>query len=68
MTNSFDIIREKEAGLGVKLNIRKTHIFWSSCDGSKLIQGLFPSNIGMSVLGMKFLGEDVNRDEGFIEG
>ena len=42
MAKSSDIIQETGLGLGFKLNICKTEIFWSSCDGSKTSLGFFP--------------------------
>ncbi|PNY15245.1 auxilin-like protein [Trifolium pratense] len=56
VAKAFDIIRETGPRLGLVLNIRKTEIFWPSCDGSKLREGLFPSDIGRLVLGVKLLG------------
>ncbi|GAU40636.1 hypothetical protein TSUD_397720 [Trifolium subterraneum] len=67
VAKSLDIIRETGPGLGLHLNIRKTEIFWPSCDGRKLRKGLFPSDIGRSFSGMKLLGGAVSRDRGFIE-
>jgi len=54
--------------LSLELNIRKTEIFWPSCDGNKHRGGLFPAEIGRSTLGVKLLGGSVSRDKGFIEG
>jgi hypothetical protein len=67
VAKSLDIIRETGPGLGLQLNIRKTEIFWPSCDGSKLRKGLFPSDIGRPLLGVKLLGGAVRRDKSFIE-
>jgi hypothetical protein len=67
VAKSLDIIRATGPGLGLHLNIRKTEIFWPSCDGSKLRKGLFPSDIGRPLSGVKLLGGAVSRDRGFIE-
>ena len=64
----FDIIRLSGPTLGLKLNIQKTHILWPSCDGSKLHEGLFLVDIRRSSLGVKFLGDAVSIDVGFISG
>jgi hypothetical protein len=50
------------------LNIRKTEIFWPSCDGNKHRGGLFSAEIGRPTLGVKLLRGAVRRDKGFIEG
>ncbi|GAU39704.1 hypothetical protein TSUD_274980 [Trifolium subterraneum] len=68
VAKALDIIRETGPGLGLDLNIRKTEIFWPSCDGNKLREGLFPSDIGRPMLGVKLLGGAVSRDKCFIEG
>ncbi|MCI28037.1 hypothetical protein A2U01_0049237, partial [Trifolium medium] len=62
MAKALGIIRETSPRLGLTLNIRKTEMFWPSCDGSKLREGLFPSDIGRPVLGVKLLGGAVSRD------
>src|SRR6266487_829484 len=67
VAKSLDIIRETGPGLGLLLNIRKTEIFWPSCDGRKLHKGLFPSDIGRPLSGVKLLGGAVSRDKYFIE-
>jgi hypothetical protein len=68
VAKALDIIREIGPGLGLHLNIRKTEIFWPSCDGNKLREGLFPSDVGRPALGVKLLGGAVSRDKGFIKG
>jgi hypothetical protein len=35
VAKALDIIRVSRPQLGLKLNIRKTEIFWPSCDGNK---------------------------------
>ncbi|MCI49487.1 hypothetical protein A2U01_0070731, partial [Trifolium medium] len=55
MAKTLDIIRETGPGLGLDLNIRKTEIFWPVCDGNKLRDGLFHSDIGRPKLGVKLL-------------
>ena len=62
------IIQESGPKLGLELNIRKIELFWPSCDGRKLREGLFPVDIGRPVLGVKLLGGAISRDGGFIEG
>ena len=64
VAKALDIIRV----VGPELNIRKTEIFWPSCDGNKHHGGLFPAEIGRLTLGVKLLGGAVSRDKGFIEG
>jgi len=54
--------------LDLELNIRKTEIFWPSCDGNKHRGGFFPADIGRPAFGVKLLGGAVSRDKGFIEG
>ncbi|KAK2400724.1 hypothetical protein QL285_050395 [Trifolium repens] len=61
VAKALDIIRETCPGLGLDLNIRKTGIFKPSCDGNKLREGLFPSDIGRPTLGVKLLGGAVSR-------
>jgi hypothetical protein len=68
VAKALDIIRVFGPELGLELNIRKTEIFWTSCDGNKHRGGLFPAEIGRLTLGVKFLGGAVSRDKGFIEG
>ncbi|GJS63876.1 hypothetical protein Tco_0678440 [Tanacetum coccineum] len=53
-------------GLGLELNIKKTEIFWLSCNGVKLREGLFLVDIRLPFLGVKLLGGAVNRDADFI--
>ena len=48
------------------MNIKKTELFWPSCDGRKLREGLFPVGIRKPPLGVKLLGGDVIRDDSFI--
>ncbi|KAL8197911.1 hypothetical protein R6Q57_030069 [Mikania cordata] len=52
--------------LGLELNIRKTEVFRSSCNGVKAQDGLFPCGIGRLVMGVKLLRGAVSRDVGFI--
>ncbi|GKB23930.1 hypothetical protein Tco_0863331 [Tanacetum coccineum] len=51
---------------GLELNIKKTEVFWPSCNGVKVKEGLFPRDIGRPTLGVKLLGGAVSRDAGFI--
>ncbi|GJS64234.1 hypothetical protein Tco_0678798 [Tanacetum coccineum] len=64
----LDIIKASGPGLGLKLNIKKTEIFWPSCKGVKLREGLFPVDIRRPSLGVKLLGGVVSRDTHFITG
>ncbi|KAI3721949.1 hypothetical protein L2E82_32969 [Cichorium intybus] len=64
----LNIIQADGPGLGLELNIKKTEIFWPSCDGRKLRDGCFPADIGRPSLGVKLLGGAVSRDAGFISG
>ncbi|GJU89220.1 putative reverse transcriptase domain-containing protein [Tanacetum coccineum] len=64
----LDIIKVSGPGLGLELNIKKTEIFWPSCNGTKLREGLFPVDIRRPSLGVKLLGGAVSRDADFISG
>ncbi|GJY02842.1 hypothetical protein Tco_0360994 [Tanacetum coccineum] len=64
----LDIIKVSVPGLGLELNIKKTEIFWPSCNGMKLREGLFPVDIRRPSSGVKLLGGAVSRDEYFISG
>ncbi|GKC06001.1 putative reverse transcriptase domain-containing protein [Tanacetum coccineum] len=64
----LDIIKESGPGLGLELNIKKTEIFWPSCNGMKLREGLFPVDIRRPSSGVKLLGGAVSRDADFISG
>ncbi|XP_052620805.1 uncharacterized protein LOC128126746 [Lactuca sativa] len=69
----LNIIQANGPGLGLELNIKKTKIFWSSCDGRKLRADLFSTDIGSPSLGVKLLGGGggegaVSRDARFISG
>ncbi|GJV03634.1 hypothetical protein Tco_1337203 [Tanacetum coccineum] len=55
-------------GLGLELNIKKTDIFWPSCNGMKLREGLFPVDIRRPSSSVKLLGGAVSRDAHFISG
>nr|GEX39438.1 putative reverse transcriptase domain-containing protein [Tanacetum cinerariifolium] len=52
----LDIIKVSGPCLGLELNIKKSKIFWLSCNGIKLWEGLFPVNIQRSSSGVKLLG------------
>ncbi|KAK1411384.1 hypothetical protein QVD17_37932 [Tagetes erecta] len=67
VARALDIIRSEGPSLGLRLNIRKTEIFWPSCNGLKKAPGLFPSDISRPVGGVKLLGGAVSRDAGFIQ-
>ncbi|GKA33126.1 hypothetical protein Tco_0719493 [Tanacetum coccineum] len=64
----LEIIKLSGPGLGLELNIKKIEIFWPSCNGVKLREGLFPVNIRSPSLGVKLLGGAVSRDVNFISG
>ncbi|GJV08329.1 putative exostosin-like protein [Tanacetum coccineum] len=60
-----------------KLNIKKTEVFWQSCNGVKVKDGLFPRDIGRPTLGVKSwrrcfrlmsLAQFAARDNGFVAG
>ncbi|GJT54578.1 hypothetical protein Tco_0989632, partial [Tanacetum coccineum] len=64
----LDIIKVSGPGLGLELNIKKTKIFWPSCNGMKLHKGLFPVDIRRPSSGLKLLGGAISRDADFISG
>ncbi|KAJ0770727.1 putative reverse transcriptase domain, exostosin [Helianthus annuus] len=64
----LDIIKVSGPTLGLELNIKKTELFWPSCDGSKFREGLFPKDIGRPLVGVKLLGGAVSRDASFYSG
>ncbi|GJR43992.1 putative reverse transcriptase domain-containing protein [Tanacetum coccineum] len=64
----LDIITVSGPGLGLELNIKKTKIFWPSCNGTKLREGLFHVNIQRPSLSVKLLRGAVSSDADFISG
>ncbi|GJS12147.1 putative reverse transcriptase domain-containing protein [Tanacetum coccineum] len=64
----LDIITVSGPGLGLELNIKKTEIFWPSCNGTKLREGLFHVDIRRPSLSVKLLRGAVSRDADFISG
>ena len=66
VAKALDIIRAEGPRLGLELNINKTEVFWPSCNGLKVQDGLFPHGIGRPSLGVKLLGGAVSQDAGFI--
>ncbi|XP_022042194.1 uncharacterized protein LOC110944857 [Helianthus annuus] len=65
----LDIIKVTGPTLSLELNIKKTELFWPSCDRSKFRVGLFPKDIGRPLVGVKLLGGGaVSRDASFIGG
>ncbi|XP_052622515.1 uncharacterized protein LOC128127844 [Lactuca sativa] len=66
VAKALDIIKAIGPQLGLQLNIKKTELFWPSCDGRKLREGLFLFGIGRPPLGVKLLGGVVSRDASFI--
>lgn len=55
MAKTLDIIRWSKQVLDLELNIRKTWVFWSSCDDNNHCWRLFPLNIERPVLRVNFL-------------
>ncbi|GJS12033.1 putative reverse transcriptase domain-containing protein [Tanacetum coccineum] len=51
----LDILTVSGPGLGLELNIKKTEIFWPSCNGTKLREGLFHVDIRRPSLSVKLL-------------
>ncbi|GJR04901.1 putative reverse transcriptase domain-containing protein [Tanacetum coccineum] len=64
----LDIIKVSGPSLGLELNIKKTDIFWPSCNGMNLREGLFPVDIRRPSSGVKLLGGAVSIDVDFISG
>ncbi|GKA86632.1 hypothetical protein Tco_0808343 [Tanacetum coccineum] len=64
----LDIIDVSGPDLGLELNIKKTEIFWPSCNGLKLREGLFHVDIRRPSSGVKLVGGAVSRDADFISG
>ncbi|GJW80500.1 putative reverse transcriptase domain-containing protein, partial [Tanacetum coccineum] len=62
----LDVIKVCGPGLSLELNIKITEIFWPSCNGMKLREGLFPIDIRRPSSGVKLLGGAVSRDADFI--
>ena len=60
VAKALDIIRAEGPTLGLVLNIKKTEVFWPSCNGSKVQSGAFPSGIGRPARGVKLLGGAVS--------
>ncbi|GJU13398.1 hypothetical protein Tco_1135794 [Tanacetum coccineum] len=61
MEKSMQICEEMEERI-------KLEIFWPSCNGTKLREGLFPVDIRRPSLGVKLLGGAASRDAYFISG
>ncbi|KAJ0482043.1 putative reverse transcriptase domain-containing protein [Helianthus annuus] len=68
VAKALEIIGSEGPALGLQLNIRKTEVFWPTCNGVKVQPGLFPSEIGRPERGVKLLGGAVSRDASFISG
>ncbi|GJR38451.1 putative reverse transcriptase domain-containing protein [Tanacetum coccineum] len=66
VAKAIDIIKAEGPCLGLELNIKKTEVFWSSFNGVKVKDGLFPRDIGRPTLGVKLLEGAVSQDAGFI--
>ncbi|KAJ0694995.1 putative reverse transcriptase domain, exostosin [Helianthus annuus] len=68
VAKALDIIGSEGPALGLRLNIRKTEVFWPTCNGVKVRPGLFPSEIGRPEKGVKLLRGAVTCDASFISG
>ncbi|KAI3822707.1 hypothetical protein L1987_10303 [Smallanthus sonchifolius] len=68
VAKALDIIGSEGPALGLRLNIRKTEVFWPTCNGVKVRPGLFPNEIGRPERGVKLLGGAVSCDASFISG
>ncbi|XP_052627549.1 uncharacterized protein LOC128134140 [Lactuca sativa] len=66
VAKALDTIMVTGPKLGLQLNIKNTELFWPSCDGRKLREGLFPADIRRPPLGVKLLGGAVSRYASFI--
>nr|GEZ37614.1 hypothetical protein [Tanacetum cinerariifolium] len=64
----LDNIKVCGPGLGLELNVNKKEIFWPSCNGVKLREGLFPVDIRSPSFCVKLLRGAVSRDPDFISG
>ncbi|GKC36716.1 hypothetical protein Tco_1049100 [Tanacetum coccineum] len=64
----LDIINVSGPDLGLELNSRPRDIFWPSCNGLKLREGLFHVDIRRPSSGVKLVGGAVSRDADFISG
>ncbi|XP_022032741.1 uncharacterized protein LOC110933848 [Helianthus annuus] len=70
VAKALEIINTEGPSLGLHLNIKKTEVYWPSCDGLKVQDSLFPRGIGRPERGVKLLGGGggaVSRDSVFIE-
>ncbi|XP_022007936.1 uncharacterized protein LOC110907233 [Helianthus annuus] len=66
VAKALEVISREGPSLGLQLNVRKTELFWPSCNGETFAAGLFPEDIGRPKLGVKLLGGAVSRDRDFI--
>ncbi|XP_022020172.1 uncharacterized protein LOC110920260 [Helianthus annuus] len=66
VAKALDIIGSEGPAMGLRLNIRKTEVFWPTCNGVKVRTRLFPNEIGRPERGVKLLGGAVSRDASFI--
>ncbi|GJX21796.1 hypothetical protein Tco_0226241, partial [Tanacetum coccineum] len=60
-----DMEKAEEIGACIE-NMLESEVFWPSCNGVKVKEGLFPRDIRRPTLGVKPLGGAVSRDAGFI--
>ena len=56
VAKALDIIRAEGPQFGLMLNIKKSEIFWPTCNGMKVKPGIFPDEIGRPQTGVKLLG------------
>ena len=56
VAKALNIIQTEGPILGLKLNIKKTEVFWPSCNGLKAQEGIFPAGIERPDRGVKLLG------------
>ena len=66
MAKVLDIIRDCRPKLGNELNIHKTEIFQTSCDGNNQLRGFVPFGYWRVTLGVKLLEGTVSQDRGLI--
>ncbi|KAL6514241.1 hypothetical protein OROHE_019228 [Orobanche hederae] len=68
VAKALAVIHKEGPTLGLILNIKKTEIFWPSCDGRKVRDGMFPAEISRPKNGVKLLGGAVSLDDVFVKG
>ncbi|KAL6533604.1 hypothetical protein OROHE_013437 [Orobanche hederae] len=68
VAKALTIVQTEGPGLGLIMNIKKIEIFWPSCDGREVIDGMFPSGISRPGDGVKLLSDAVSLDDRFVKG